>query len=65
MDDPGPSLQRDGSIAVRENHNLMKNDLEKLGFEKGKYFVAENYPEAVGIMTAVKAGACKLITVYR
>ena len=43
-------------IAVRENHNLMRNDLEKLGFEKGKYFVAENYPEAVGIMPAVKAG---------
>ncbi len=43
-------------IAVRENHNLMRNDLEKLGFEKGKYFVAQNYPEAVGIMTALKAG---------
>ena len=43
-------------IAVRENHNLMKNDLDKLGFKKGKYFVAENYPEAVGIMTALKAG---------
>ena len=28
-------------IAVRENHNLMKNDLDKLGFEKGKYFVAD------------------------
>jgi hypothetical protein len=40
-------------IAVRENHNLMRNDLEKLGFAKGKYFVAENYPEAVGIMTAL------------
>ena len=28
-------------IAVRENHNLMRNDLEKLGFEKGKYFIAD------------------------
>ncbi len=34
----------------------MRNDLEKLAFEKGKYFVAQNYPEAVGIMTALKAG---------
>ena len=42
----------------------MINDLEKLGFEKGKYFVAENYPEAVGIMTALKAGAYKLIIDY-
>ncbi len=43
-------------IAVRENHNLMRNELERLGFKEGKYFVAENYPEAVGIMTALKAG---------
>ena len=43
-------------IAVRENKNLMRNDLEKLGFKDGKYFVAANYPEAVGIMTAIKAG---------
>ena len=43
-------------IAVRENKNLMKNDLGKLAFKAGKYFVAENYPEAVGIMTAIKAG---------
>ncbi len=43
----------------------MKNDLEKLTFGpgkprtalvQGKLFVAENYPEAVGIMTALKAG---------
>ena len=40
---------------MRENHNLMKNDLDKLALAKGKYFVAENYPEAVGIMTALKA----------
>jgi putative transposase len=43
-------------IAVRENHNLMRNELGGLGFKKGKYFVAQNYPEAVGIMTALKAG---------
>jgi len=43
-------------IAVRENRNRMKNDLDKLPFAPGKLFIAENYPEAVGIMTAIKAG---------
>ena len=43
-------------IAVRENRNRMKNNLEKLPFASGKLFFAENYPEAVGIMTALKAG---------
>ena len=43
-------------IAVRENKNRMKNELKKLPFAPGKLFVAENYPEAVGIMTAIKAG---------
>ena len=43
-------------IAVRENHNCMKNDLADLPFEKGKFFIAENYLEAVGIMTALKEG---------
>ncbi len=43
-------------IAVSENHNRMKNDLEKLPFGVGKLFVVENYLEAVGIMTALKAG---------
>jgi len=43
-------------IAVRENRNRMKNELEKLPFAPGKLFIAENYLEAVGIMTALKAG---------
>ena len=30
--------------------------MEKLPFEKGKFFIAENYLEAVGIMTALKEG---------
>ena len=34
----------------------MKNRLEELGFGAGKLLFAENYPEAVGIMTALKAG---------
>ena len=43
-------------IAVRENHNRMKNDLEELAFKPGKLFIVENYLEAVGVMTALKAG---------
>ena len=43
-------------IAVRENKNRMKNDLEKLPFAPGKLFIVENYLEAVGVMTALKAG---------
>jgi len=43
-------------IAVRENKNLMRNKLEDLPFKPGKLFVVENYWEAAGIMTALKAG---------
>ncbi len=43
-------------IAVRENRNRMKNDLTQLPFSQGKLFIVENYLEAVGIMTALKAG---------
>ena len=43
-------------IAVRENRNRMKNDLEELPFARGKLFIVENYLEAVGIMAALKTG---------
>ena len=43
-------------ITVRENRNRMGNDLEKLPFGEGKLFIVENYFEAVGLMTALKAG---------
>jgi len=43
-------------IAVRENRNRMDNDLTRLPFRKGKLFLVENYLEAVGVMTALKAG---------
>lgn len=43
-------------IAVKENKNRMKNNLEDLPFESGKLFVVENYLEAVGVMNALKAG---------
>ena len=43
-------------IAVKENKNRMKNNLEELPFASGKFFVVENYWEAVGVMNALRAG---------
>jgi hypothetical protein len=43
-------------IAVRENGNLMRNDLRSLPWKPGQLHVVENYWEAVGVMTALKAG---------
>jgi hypothetical protein len=43
-------------IAVRENRNVMRNQLQDLPFKPGKLFIVDNYLEAVGVMTALKAG---------
>lgn len=43
-------------IIVRENKNLMQNDLRKLPFKSNKIFFVDSYLEAVGVMTALKAG---------
>jgi len=43
-------------IAVKENKNRMQNKLEELPFAPGKFFVVDNYLEAVGVMNAIKAG---------
>lgn len=43
-------------IAVKENKNNMKNNLEKFPFRKGKFFIVDNYLEAVGVMVSLKAG---------
>jgi hypothetical protein len=43
-------------IAVRENKNLMRNDLKLLPWGPGQLHVVENYWEAVGVMTALRAG---------
>ena len=43
-------------IAVRENQNLMKNDLMLLPWRKGQLIQVENYLEAVGVMNALKSG---------
>ena len=42
-------------IAVK-NRNIMKNDLDELDFAHGKFFRADNYLEAVGIMQMLKQG---------
>ena len=43
-------------IAVRENRNRMRNDLSEFPFAASKLFVVDNYLEAVGVITALKAG---------
>lgn len=43
-------------IVVKENKNLMKNDLRELPFKKGKLFVVDNYLEAVGVIVSLKNG---------
>ncbi len=43
-------------IAVGENTNLMRNDLEALPWRYGQFFRVDNYWEAAGIMAALKAG---------
>ena len=43
-------------IAVRENKNLMKNDLSVLPWKKGQFFIVDNYWEAAGVLSAMKAG---------
>ena len=43
-------------IAVKENKNLMCNDLSVLPWSKGQFFQVENYLEAVGILNAIKNG---------
>lgn len=49
-------------IVVKENKNLMSNDLRKLPFRNNKLFFVDNYLEAVGVMTALKAGISPDIT---
>jgi len=43
-------------IVVKENRNLMKNNLLELPFKKGKFFIVDNYLEAVGVMISLKNG---------
>ena len=43
-------------IAVRGNSNQMRNDLETLPWAPGQLFQVENYLEAAGAVSALKAG---------
>ena len=43
-------------IAVRENKNLMRNDLSALPWAPGQYHVVDNYLEAAGLLCALRAG---------
>jgi hypothetical protein len=43
-------------IAVRENANLMQNDLSALPWSRGQYLEVDNYLEAAGMMAAMRAG---------
>ena len=43
-------------IAVRENTNLMKNDLTAMPWAQGQLHIVENYWEAAGVLSAMKVG---------
>ena len=43
-------------IEVRDRVNLMRNSLRDLPWAQGRFFQAENYFEAAGIMAALRAG---------
>lgn len=43
-------------IAVRENRNVMKNDLSALPWAAGQFYRVENYWEACGVLIALRAG---------
>lgn len=43
-------------IAINDNRNMMKNDLDKLPWKFGQFYRANNYFEAAGILTAIKNG---------
>ena len=43
-------------VAVRENKNLMKNDLQELPWQTGQFHLVENYWEATGVLCAIRSG---------
>jgi hypothetical protein len=43
-------------IAVKENKNLMRNNLADLPWQSDKFFLVENYWEAAGVIAALRAG---------
>ena len=43
-------------VAVRENRNIMQNDLSMLPWDSGQFFLVDNYWEAAGVVASLKAG---------
>ena len=43
-------------IAVRENKNIMENDLTVLPWRSDQLHIAENYWEAAGLLCAIRSG---------
>ena len=43
-------------IAVRENQNIMRNDLSALPWNPGQYFLVDNYWEAAGLIATMRVG---------
>lgn len=43
-------------VAVRENRNLMRNDLGELPWDAGQFVRVENYLEAAGVLNSIKSG---------
>ena len=43
-------------VAVRENKNLMRNDLQRLPWRCGQFHLVENYWEAIGVLCAIRSG---------
>ena len=43
-------------IAVRENKNLMRNDLTTLPWQSGQLHIVDNYWEAAGVLCAIRGG---------
>ena len=48
--------QRIPVIAVRENQNVMQNDLRAMQWLPGQLYTVDNYWEAAGVIAALKAG---------
>ncbi|GAB0057916.1 hypothetical protein SIID45300_02250 [Candidatus Magnetaquicoccaceae bacterium FCR-1] len=43
-------------IAVKENQNIMRNNLKSLPWGQDQFFLVNNYWEAVGVMAAIRQG---------
>ena len=43
-------------VTVRENRNIMRNDLSALPWKSGQYIQVDNYWEAAGVLAALRVG---------